>query len=224
MIPRMARTLRILSVALITAGVVILADAAVTLAWKEPLSAIYGQIQQSQAEDDLAALSESFRTEEGLDGAQPSEREAAALAHRFAGTIENGDAIGRVKVPAVGIDYVFVQGTDEADLEKGPGHYPDTALPGQGRTIGIAGHRTTYLAPFHDIAEIEKGDEVVLDMPYGRFTYEVTKTDVVDPSAVEVVDDVGFEQVVLTACHPLYSAAQRYVVTAKLTGLEAIGD
>ena len=123
-------------------------------------------------------------------------------------------------MPAIGIDYVFVQGTDEADLEKGPGHYPDTALPGQGKTIGIAGHRTTYLAPFRKIADIDKGDEVVLDMPYGRFTYDVVKTDIVDPTDVGVVDDVGVERVVLTACHPLYSAAQRYVVTADLEGIE----
>jgi sortase A len=214
----MSRVLRILSVAFVTAGLVILTDAAITLAWKEPLSAIYGQIQQSQAEDELATLSQSFQENTDVEGMQ-----AAALADRFAGQIENGDAIGRIEVPAVGIDYVFVQGTDEADLEKGPGHYPDTGLPGQGKTIGIAGHRTTYLAPFHDIAEIDVGDEVVLDMPYGKFRYEVTKTDVVDPSAVEVVDDVGFERVVLTACHPLYSAAQRYVVTAKLVGFDRIG-
>ncbi len=220
----MARTLRILSVALITAGVVVLVDAAVTLAWKEPLSALYGQIQQSQAEDDLAALSSSFREEAGLEAGQPSEREVASLARSFAGEIENGDAIGRLAVPTVGIDYVFVQGTDEADLQKGPGHYPDTGLPGQGRTIGIAGHRTTYLAPFHDIAEIDRGDDVVLNMPYGKFSYEVVKTDIVDPSAVEVVDDVGSERVVLTACHPLYSAAERYVVTAKLDRFEPAGD
>jgi sortase A len=214
----MARILRILSVAFVTAGLVVLIDAGITLAWKEPLSAIYGNFQQSQAEDDLATLTQSFRADTDIEGMQ-----ADALADRFADKIENGDAIGRIEVPSVGIDYVFVQGTDEADLEKGPGHYPDTGLPGQGRTIGIAGHRTTYLAPFHDIAEIDVGDEVDLDMPYGKFRYEVTKTDIVDPTDVQVVDDVGVERVVMTACHPLYSAAQRYVVTAELKSFERIG-
>ena len=100
---------------------------------------------------------------------------------------------------------------------KGPGHYPDTGFPGQGETIGIAGHRTTYLAPFREINEIADGDEIVLEMPYGNFTYEVEKHQIVDPSQVEIVRDVGYERLVLTACHPLYSAAQRWAVFARLT-------
>lgn len=212
----MARALRILAVALITAGIVVLTDAAVTLAWKEPLSAVYGHLRQSQAEDELAALERSYRKPAQRNPRVSPEQRAAALAAKFASGIEDGDAIGRIEVPAAGIDYVFVQGTDEADLEKGPGHYPDTALPGQGKTIGIAGHRTTYLAPFRKIADIDKGNEVILKMPYGTFTYEVVKTDIVDPTDVEVVDDVGHERLVLSACHPLYSAAQRYIVFADL--------
>ena len=112
---------------------------------------------------------------------------------------------------------VVVQGTDTASLQKGPGHYPDTAFPGEGRTIGIAGHRTTYLAPFRKINEIEDGDEIVLEMPYATFTYTVEKHEIVDPNQVEIVDDVGYERLVLTACHPLYSAAQRWAVFAKLS-------
>ena len=216
----MARLLKILSVALITAGIVVLADAAITLAWKEPLSAVYGQLQQSKAEDELASLEKSYLQGADFDRGLSPERQANSLATAFSSKISNGDAIGKIAVPAVGIDYVFVQGTEEADLEKGPGHYPDTGLPGQGKTIGIAGHRTTYLAPFRKIAEIDDGDEVVLDMPYGKFTYRVVKTEVVDPTDVGVVDDVGVERVVMTACHPLYSAAQRYVVTADLQSIE----
>lgn len=110
----------------------------------------------------------------------------------------------------------MIQGTDEGDLQKGPGHYPTTALPGQGKTIGIAGHRTTYGAPFNQIDKIEVGDEITLEMPYATFTYKVTKTDIVDPSDVGIVDNVGRERLVLTACHPLYSAAERYTVFADL--------
>jgi sortase A len=115
---------------------------------------------------------------------------------------------------------VVVQGTDTASLQKGPGHYPDTALPGQGKTIGIAGHRTTYLAPFRHIDQIEAGDEVVLEMPYGDFAYRVTKTEIVDPEDVDIVDNVGFERLVLTACHPLYSAAERYAIFARLVEID----
>ena len=132
-----------------------------------------------------------------------------------------GEGIGRIKIPSIDRPRtVVVEGTDTATLQKGPGHYPDTAFPGQGKTIGIAGHRTTYLAPFRHIDEIADGDEIVLEMPYGTFTYEVEKHEIVDPCQVEIVDDVGYERLVLTACHPLYSAAQRWAVFARLADAE----
>ena len=220
MIRALRRALHILSIALITAGAVILIDVGLTLAWKEPLSTVYGSIQQGKAEDSLRELEQTF-----LD--LPQARAAAAeddarkridqLADAFADEVETGQGIGRIEIPTIGLDTVVVQGTDTATLRKGPGHYPETAFPGQGRTIGIAGHRTTYLAPFRRINEIEKGDEVVLDMPYGTFTYEVEGDEVVDPYQLEIVDDVGYERLVLTACHPLYSAAQRWAVFARLS-------
>ena len=70
---------------------------------------------------------------------------------------------------------VFVQGTDESSLELGPGHYPETAMPGQGKTIAIAGHRTTYLAPFRHIDSMKTGDKITLKMPYGTFVYSVAE-------------------------------------------------
>ena len=220
----MRRALHILSIALITAGIVILVDVGMTLAWKEPLSTVYGSIQQGKAEDSLNELERTFL-------ASPETREASRerdpevrvdrLARTFADQVETGQGIGRIEIPGIDLDAVVVQGTDTASLQKGPAHYPDTAFPGQGRTIGIAGHRTTYLAPFRNINEIADGDEVVLEMPYGTFTYEVSKHEIVDPSQVEIVDDVGYERLVLTACHPLYSAAERWAVFAKLARVDA---
>jgi sortase A len=102
-------------------------------------------------------------------------------------------------------------------LRTGPGAYPDTPLPGGGGTTAIAGHRTTYLAPFRDIDKLKRGDAIELEMPYGRFTYSVQGHEIVDPSDVGVVKPVGYERLVLTACHPLYSAAERIVVSARLT-------
>lgn len=215
----MKRFGRILSVALITAGIVILADAGITLAWKEPLSAVYGHFKQSAAQDQLDNQAEKFLANPKVEKLGPSKdevRRADQLASIYAKQITEGQGIGKIKVPSVGIDYVLIQGTETADLQKGPGHYPTSALPGQGKTIAIAGHRTTYLAPFRKINDIETGDQIELEMPYGKFTYEVKKTDIVDPLDVSVVDETGVERVVLTACHPLYSAAQRYVVTADL--------
>ena len=116
-----------------------------------------------------------------------------------------------------------MQGTGTADLRRGPGHYPDTPLPGQRGTVAIAGHRTTYGAPFHDVDDLRRGDAIVLSMPYGRFTYRVQRTRIVEPTATEVTDPVGYDRLVLSACHPLYSAAQRIIVFARLEKSEARG-
>jgi sortase A len=223
----MRRALHILSVALITAGIVIAADVAMTLAWKEPLSTVYGSIKQGQAADSLERLEQEFPSPEDLEaveGAGNIEQRVADLADLFSKQVKTGEGIGRIVIPKIGLDVVVVQGTDTASLQKGPGHYPLTAFPGQGKTIGIAGHRTTYLAPFRKINEISDGDEIILEMPYGTFTYTVQKHEIVDPNQTEIVDNVGYERLVLTACHPLYSAAQRWAVFAELTDVSLFGS
>ena len=224
MIPAMRRLARIASVALITAGVVLLADAALTLVWKEPLSAIYSAIEQNQAADELNSLSDEFLQDPEVADLAASRaataRRAERLANLYEKRLEEGKPFGRIKIPSIDADYVVVQGTEEADLERGPGHYPDTALPGQRRTVAIAGHRTTYGAPFNQIDKIEIGDTIVLEMPYGTFTYDVTATRIVDPDQVGIVRDIGRDRLVLTSCHPLYSAAQRYAVFADLKRID----
>lgn len=207
----------------------ILIDVGMTLAWKEPLSTLYGSIQQGRAEDQLAELEDDFPSPADLQTVSTTRtpvQRIEALAELFSERVKNDEAIGRIRIDGIDLDTVVIEGTDTATLQKGPGRYPDTAFPGQGRTIGIAGHRTTYSAPFRLINEIEDGDEIVLEMPYGNFTYVVEKHEIVDPSQVEIVDDVGYERLVLTACHPLYSAAQRWAVFAKLedTSLFASGN
>lgn len=219
----MRRLLRIISVALVTAGLVVLADAGVTLAWKEPVSALYGQIRQGEARDQLRELETRFRADERIDRISAIEdpvRRANRLATRFAKKLKTGEGIGTIEIPSAKIDYVIVEGTDTETLKKGPGRYPETFLPGQENTIGIAGHRTTYGAPFHDIDKIGDGDEITVEMPYATFTYEVEKARIVEPTDVEIVRSVGRERLVLTACHPLYSAAQRYAVFADLVDIE----
>lgn len=215
---------RILSVALITAGVVLIADVAVTLAWKEPISSVYGSMKQDQARSELATVSDEFLASPEINESTPRPADVEAQARRLAGLfaekLDNGKPIGQIQIPSIGADYTVIQGTDEADLERGPGHYPETSLPGQGRTIAIAGHRTTYLAPFNDIDSIEVDDRIELKMPYGTFTYTVTGTKIVEPTQTGIVRDVGRERLVLTACHPLYSAAQRYAVFADLSDVQ----
>jgi sortase A len=218
----MHRPLRILSTALITAGLVVMADVALTLLWQEPVSAAYASLQQSRANDELAELESEFDPGDvGFLSANASEAaRARVLAESFQGTIEDGQPIGRVEVDSIGLDTVLMNGTDTSTLQKGPGRYPRTPLPGYGKTTGIAGHRTTYLAPLRKINEISVGDEIRVELPYAAFTYEVEKHEIVEPSDVQIVDPVGYERVVLTACHPLYSAAQRWAVFGRLTRID----
>lgn len=234
----MHRSLRVLSITLITAGLVIFADVAMTLAWKEPLSTIYGSIKQDKAEKQLRALEDRFPSAEDLarvaNITDITER-ARALANLFAPQAKTGQGIGRVVIPKIDLDIVLVQGTDTASLQKGPGHYtrsdnPATrkagdgsAFPGQAKTIGIAGHRTTYLAPFRRLDELERGDDIIVEMPYATFTYEVEKTKIVTPDKISIVRNVGYERVVLTACNPLYSAAQRIAALGKLKRISFFG-
>lgn len=210
----------ILSIALITAGLVVIADVGITLAYKEPLSSIYGSIKQQEAASQLSDLEARYPTRadrHAIARVKESRHRIAILARRFAAQASTGEAIGRIVAPAMdGLNVVVVQGTDTASLQKGPGHYPETPFPGQGGTVGIAGHRTTYLAPFRHIDSMEPGDPITLEMPYARFVYRVQKTAIVDPTDVGVVHPVGYERLVLSACHPLYSAAQRFIVFAKL--------
>ncbi|HEX3734824.1 MAG TPA: class E sortase [Solirubrobacterales bacterium] len=216
----MGRFWHILSIALITAGVVIVADVGVTLAYKEPLSSIYGSIKQDEAQSQLNDLEASYPSSEdrrAVAKVKVPREQISILAERFAAEAETGQPIGKIVAPDMdGLDLVMVQGTDSASLEKGPGHYPETPFPGEGSTVGIAGHRTTYLAPFRHIDSMQEGDPIKLEMPYGNFVYKVQKTEIVDPSDVGIVKKVGYERLVLSACNPLYSAEQRFIVFAKL--------
>jgi sortase A len=129
---------------------------------------------------------------------------------------DDGEAIARVVIPEIGVDKIVVEGVSRSDLRKGPGHYPDTALPGQPGNAAIAGHRTTYGAPFHRIDELEVGDEILVTTLQGSFTYEVTAQQIVRPTDVEVIEDQGDDRLTLTSCHPKYSARERIVVSAEL--------
>lgn len=230
----MRRFRHIFSIALITAGILVLADVGITLAYQEPLSSIYSSIKQGEKESQLKTLESDFLTQRDKKELQKAEgskdpkvrkktvsANVAKLAQRLADESMPGDALGRIEAPGMdGLNMVFVEGTDEASLELGPGHYPETALPGQGKTVAIAGHRTTYLAPFRHIDSMNPGDKITLKMPYGTFIYSVQKSEIVDPSDVGIIHDTGYERLVLSACHPLYSASQRYIIYARLVHTE----
>jgi sortase A len=222
---RARRGLRALSTILILTGALLLADAALTVLWQEPLSALYTRVEQGRLQGRLDAVERTAlppAQRRAIAGLEPSRRLAFA-ARAFAGRVDAGDPIGRIRLPAAGIDEVMVEGTGGSDLRAGPGHYPGTPLPGRPGTVAVAGHRTTYGAPFRHLDAVEPGDRVELRMPYGQFTYRVERTRIVPPTATWVTNRVRYDRLILSACHPLYSAAKRIVVFARLEAAKPRG-
>ncbi|MDQ4049533.1 MAG: class E sortase [Actinomycetota bacterium] len=178
---------------MIVSGVLLIADAGVTLAWQEPISALLADRQQAE----LGRALES-----------PPDRVVRRKP-------KPGDPVGRLVLPRLNRSYYVVEGTRTRDLRRGPGHYPDTPLPGARGTVGIAGHRTTHGAPFRHIDSLKPRDRVIVEMSDAAYVYRVEKTRIVPPSAVSVKRRVSYDRLILSACHPLYSAAQRIVVFAR---------
>ena len=190
----MRAVLRFVASVMMVSGALLITDAAVTLLWQEPGSAFVAERQQAKLERALA---------------EPPPRVIKKMPLP-------GDAVGRLDIPAIGVREYVVEGTDTANLRKGPGHYPDTPLPGERGTSAIAGHRTTYGAPFRNIDDLERGQEIAVELPYGRYVYQVERTRIVDDSDLSVLRRVRYDRLVLSACHPLYSAAQRVIAFARL--------
>lgn len=132
--------------------------------------------------------------------------------------ISIGDPVARLEIPSIGTDHYVVAGVGVEELRLGPGHFPDTPLPGQLGNAAIAGHRTTYGQPFHDVDQLQPGDEIVVTTVSGRFVYRVRETLIVEPSDYHVVatTDPTIAELTLTSCHPKWSAAQRIIIHADL--------
>jgi len=213
------RALRPLSSLLLVVGALLLADALVTLVWQEPVSALYSRLQQGRLDDRLAKLEGTEPTtldRRVLARLGTLDRRLAYAARALDRRTEAGDPLGRIRAPAIGLSSVVVAGTGAPSLRLGPGHYPGTPLPGARGTVGIAGHRTTYGAPFRRLNRLARGDRIELRMPYGTFSYEVERRRIVPPTATWVTRSAGYDRLILSACHPLYSAAKRIVVFARL--------
>src|SRR5580704_5887476 len=163
------RLVRDVSSILIISGLLLVVDAGVTLVWQEPVTAVIGAIQQSRIDKqylsfDTAPLNKVQKR--ALVALPNLDQRIAYLARREQHQVGTGDAVGVISIPKIGASYTIFHGTDTASLEKGPGHYPATAFPGLGQTVAIAGHRTTYLAPFRHINSLRPGDKIMLTMPY----------------------------------------------------------
>lgn len=126
-----------------------------------------------------------------------------------------GAALGRLIIPRLGLNVVFRQGVQESVIDRGPGHYPTTSLPGRGGTIGIAGHRVTHTHPFRELNRLRRNDRIVL-VADRRYVYRVYRMRIVLQRQVWPLRATAREQVVLTACHPPGTALRRIVVFARL--------
>ena len=205
--PAFARRLvRELGLALITLGVIVILFVTYQL---------YGtNLTEARNQTHLARQFRSTVTA-GAPVANPSGRPAPDVLPATA----PGDAIEHLVIPSIHLDKFVVEGTDEADLRRGPGHYPGTAFPGQNGNAAIAGHRTTYGAPFFELDRVKPGDPIIVTDLNGRaWTYIARNQEVVGPNDVSVLDPTPFPQLTLTTCNPRFSAAQRLIVLARLQG------
>jgi sortase A len=211
-------------------GVLLVADSLATVAWQEPISALYHRGAERDLSTQLAQLNRQERRSHRRKRSGRGRRSSAS-AHRKSSqslqsrirrraqilrrTLAAGHALGRIRIPALALDAVFVASTDSGSLRLGPGHYSSTVLPGEKGTVGIAGHRTTFSAPFRHIDELVPGDRIKVAMPYGDYVYSVERSEVTSPGDIGVLAGKRRGRLVLTACHPLFSDAKRIVVFAK---------
>ena len=179
-------------------------------------------IQEAHAQN---ALRNTLVQETNNDQIRKALTDAAALAKLPTGppvtaarttAPPEGEPIGDIRIPVIGVNQVMVEGTDTPDLRKGPGHYIGTPLPGQRGNAAVAGHRTTYGHPFYNLDAVKVGDPIVLTTLQGIFVYDTTKSSVVSPSDASVLRNQVANLITLTTCNPRFSASTRLVVQAKL--------
>ena len=203
---------------MIVAGVLMLAWAFTVWRWEDPFTALLNRFDQRELSRNLERRFDSF-----VPAPEPK-APATASSHRsslprsaakWERSSKPGDAVARLRIPRLGLKSVVVNGTDHNSLKRGPGRYLKSAMPGEGELVYIAGHRTTYGAPFARIDRLERGDKVFLELPYGTFEYVVTGHRIVRASKTSELKSRGFEQLALQACHPRFFAAERYIVYAR---------
>ncbi len=221
------RWVRRLAVVLAVFGLLLLGYAALVYFYGDPITSLYTDWRQRQMSGQLDREFREFRPPVPLAKPDAPRQEpplraairAAAL--KYARQVEIGDPVGRIEIARIGVSKIVVNGTGTEDLRRGPGRYPEGSWPGLGKVSAIAGHRTTFGAPFRRIDALEKGNLIRLELPYGTFTYRVFAHEIVDSSDWSILGKRGFDMLVLSACHPLYNASQRWIVFARLVKVAA---
>jgi sortase A len=217
----MRRTLRITGTVLVTLGVLGLAWSIVVWQWQDPFTALYTHWEQGKLAHQYEHRQADWKPPvRSTTSAVAGERSAIATdAAAYRKDTHPGQAIGRIIIGRIGLNMVLVDGTDESSLEKGPGRDPRTYMPGQNRLVYIAGHRTTFLAPFAHINDIRAGDYIRIEVPYGTFVYRAFRHEIVPSTAMQMLHSPKHELLRLQACHPRFFATHRYIVDARLVSV-----
>ncbi len=219
----MRRAVRLLGTLLAVAGALTLLWALLVWQWQDPFTAVYTKWKQHQLASQYHKRARSF--EATISGVTVvAERESIAReAKRYRTSSTRGEVIGRLRVPRMGVNMLLVNGTDHDTLKQGPGRDKRTFMPGENRLVYIAGHRTTYLAPFSHIDRLRSGDRITIEVPYGTFIYAVTRHRIVKSTDLSVLRSPRHELVELQACHPRFFASHRYIAYAQLLRVEPRG-
>ncbi len=222
----MRRLSRIVGTVLAVLGLGMLVWVLVVWRWQDPFTALYTHWKQHQLSQAYERRFSEFRPAQ-LRQNEASVSATTSLIAREARLYrihsERGQAIGQIRVPRLHLNMILVNGTDHDTLKKGPGRDRRTYMPGEGQLVYIAGHRTTYLAPFAHIERLRSGDRVTLDVPYATFRYRVFKHRIVGANEMSVLRSHGVEVVELQACHPRFFASHRYIAYARLVRVEPRG-
>jgi sortase A len=207
----LSRVLRFVGLLLIIAGITVLAWTVTVYLWQDPVTAVIAKSSQR-------ALAQQFEARTASPTyATPASRRIALpkIASRYQRAVSRGDSVGRLSIPKLDQDLFVVWGTDSGSLRKGPGIDPRTSMPGRGQLVYVAGHRTTYGAPFADIDDLVTGDVVELEVPYATFTYRVTGRRIVPATYIQALESRGREEIALQACWPRFFATHRIIVYAR---------
>lgn len=217
------RLTRAAGLVLAGAGVLTLIWALVVWQWQDPFTAIYTTWQQHRLESQLNREFRAYARPPApthvLRNPTAEARRLELAATRFRRSAGVSQAIGRIVIPRLSLNMIVVNGTDEGSLTRGPGRDLRSYMPGQNRLVYIAGHRTTFRAPFAYIDQIRAGDPVTLKMPYGTFLYRARRHLIVSASDMAVLRSPRHELLALQACHPRFFATQRYIVYARLVAV-----
>jgi sortase A len=220
------RIARLTGTVLMSLGVLALVWGFVIWRWGDPVTGLYTHWEQHKLAGQLAAVERKYRLPPPQASADattpipdPDPEAVAALVRRKAKALRTatgpGKPLGRIHVSRLGLNMILVDGTDHDSLVRGPGVDRRAYLPGEGQLVYIAGHRTTYGAPFARIDHLRTGDKIELDMPYGHFIYSVTSHVIVPADDLARLNSRGQEEIALQACHPRFSASERYIVYAR---------